>query len=119
MRWTHDPYNWPLNSPKGLGWHFDQTQLKTGATFYHGVLLRTTAGVPQYDRATALRLACHFILSRIPDQALDEVYQSLAESFCYESMLSASPRSSDRSYRSYEATTGPLLERQVFRVAED
>jgi hypothetical protein len=104
-------------SPNCFGWHVDQED--TGATFYHGVVLRTNAGIPQYDRNTLMRLACHFILSRLSNDGLQDAFQSLAENYYYETLLSKQPDKPTPTYKLYEANQGPRDARPVFRVAED
>ena len=100
-----------------FGWHVDQED--AGATFFHGVVLRTTAGIPQYDRNILMRLACHFILSRLSDDGLPDLFQSLAEDYYYQTLLSQQSDKPSRSYKLFEANQGPRDARPVFRVTED
>src|SRR6267143_1451729 len=65
------------------GWTFNWHQESPGARFTHSVLLRTTAGVRHYNKAVILKTVGHFLLSRMPDEALTEALEGLAETYTY------------------------------------
>jgi hypothetical protein len=66
-----------------------------------------------------MRLVCHFILSRLSDDGLQDAFQSLAESYYYQTLLAKQPDKPSHNYKLYEANQGPRDARPVFRVTED
>src|SRR2546425_1782139 len=67
----------------GGDWTLNWQQDSPGALFAHSVVLRTTAGLPDYDRAGLLRTMGHFLLSMMPDEGLTEAFEGLAETYVY------------------------------------
>src|SRR5260370_5709507 len=42
------------------------------AEFQHSMVVRTTAGPPQYDQSVFMRAVCHYLLTRMPDEGLPD-----------------------------------------------
>jgi hypothetical protein len=84
------------------------------------VLIRTTAGVPQYDRAVMLKTMGHLLLSRMPDEALTEALEGLAETYSYWQIRNqALPESSKPVSIISNAVNGISYTRPTFRVPEE
>jgi hypothetical protein len=84
------------------------------------VLIRTNAGVPQYDRAVMLKTVGHFLLSRMPDEALTEALEGLAETYTYWKIRNQPlPESSKPVSTVSNAISGASYTRTTFRVTED
>jgi hypothetical protein len=66
-----------------------------------------------------MKLACHFILSRLPDEAVVGVFESLAEDYSYQTKLSGQSSRALSADEVYPASEGSTYERPVFHVAED
>lgn len=107
-------------SVAGTGWTFNWHQESPGARFAHSVLLRTTAGVPHYDKAALLKTVGHFLLSRMPDEGLTEALEGLAETYTYWKIRSQElPESSHPVSTFYNAVDGSSYVRPTFRVTEE
>lgn len=118
-QWNPHLYDVSSQTPDCFTYVFDQQQPSSGATFFHAVRLKTTAGIPQYDENTLLRLACHFILSRLPDSELQDAFRSLAEEWHYASLLASTEAEPPKRYSSLRAIAGSRRERPVFHATED
>jgi len=113
----------PSNEPAAQaipGWTLRWQQDDPGARFTHSVLIRTTAGVPQYDRAVMLKTMGHLLLSRMPDEALTEALEGLAETYSYWQIRNqALPESSKPVSIISNAVNGISYTRPTFRVPEE
>jgi len=84
------------------------------------VLLRTTAGVPQYDKTALLKTVGHFLLSRMPDEGLTEALEGLAETYTYWKVRCQElPNSSHTVSSFYNAVNGSSYVRPAFRITEE
>jgi hypothetical protein len=116
--WNLSPSNEPEQA--GSGWILNWQQDHPGARFTHSVQLRTTAGVPHYDRAVMLKTVGHFLLSTMPDEALTEALEGLAETYTYWKIRNQElPESSRRVPTTRNAVKGASYIRPTFRVTED
>lgn len=108
-------------SVEGTDWRsLSWQQELPGARFAHSVSLRTSAGLPRYDRTVVLRTLGHFLLSVMPSEGLTEALEGLAETYNFwlggTKVLSESNRLTSSLY---EAAEGPSYERPTFHVAEE
>jgi len=116
--WNLCPSNEPAKAFSG--WTLNWQQDHPGARFTHSVVIRTTAGVRQYDRAVMLKTVGHFLLSTLPDEALTEALEGLAETYTYWKIRNQQlPQSSKPVSKISNAVRGASYTRPKFRVTED
>jgi hypothetical protein len=92
------------------------------AEFQHKLVVRTTAGPPQYDKSVFLRAVCCYLLTKLPDDGLPDVCRSIADAYEYYVQ-------SPRVLRPYEvhklkpspikAKAGRTYERPSFPIVEE
>jgi hypothetical protein len=113
---------WSLNQSgeqASSGWTLNWHQDYPGARFTHSVLIRTTAGVPKYDRTTMLKTVGHYLLSKMPDEALSEALEGLAETYTYWKIRTRELPSSKPVSNISNAINGISYTRPIFRVNQD
>jgi hypothetical protein len=117
--WNLSPSSEPA-ARTASGWTLNWQQDHPGARFTHSVVIRTNAGVPQYDRTVVLKTLGHFLLSRLPDEALAEALEGLAETYTYWTIRNQQlPESSKPASTIADAVQGASYTRPTFRVSED
>ena len=82
------------------------------------MVVRTTAGPPQYDQSVFMRAVCHYLLTKMPDEGLPDVCRSIADAYEYYLQPPRSLRSFDV-HRSVKAKSGRTYERPPFPIAEE
>jgi hypothetical protein len=118
-QWNRTPSSEAGIAVAGTDWTINWQQESPGAKFAHSVVLRTTAGVPQYSRAALLRTWGHYLLTRLPDEGLAEALEGLAETFTYWKIRTEELPSSHPVSNFYSAVYGSSYVRPTFRVTEE
>jgi hypothetical protein len=81
------------------------------------MFVRTTTGLPQYDRSVFLRAMCHYLLTKLPDDGLPDVCRSLVEA--YEYYLQPPKILRMPEHQAVKAKPGRIYERPPFPIAEE
>ena len=81
LQWSLSPVSGQTSSVVDSAPSMDWVEDTPGAWFQHRIFIKTTSGVPLWDRSAFVRMVCHIILDRIPEQGLPEVCRSLADSY--------------------------------------
>ena len=119
-QWNRTPSNEAGIAVAGTDWTINWQQESPGAKFAHSVVLRTTAGVPQYSRSAVLRTWGHYLLTRLPDEGLAEALENLAATYTYWCIRTKEfSESTQPVSRFYNAVKGSSYERPKFHVTED
>jgi hypothetical protein len=89
------------------------------ADYSHIVAFRPqqTAVTPENTRTIVLRLLCHMIVSRLPDEALGEASECLADMYLFYKAPPALPKPHD--VMSYPAKMGEFVERPPIQLEDD
>lgn len=119
-RWNRTRFAEGGISAAGTGYTFNWHEESPGARFHHSVLLRTTAGVPQYDETALLKTVGHFLLSKMPDEGIIEALEGLAETYTYWNIRTQELTESHPAVSSlHKAVQGSSYVRPTFRVSEE
>lgn len=114
MQWDPSPYN-QEQSEIAVNW-ISQT---TTTEFEHQIVVRTTAGPPRYDRFVVMRLLCHYLLMKLPEEGLPEVCRSMADAYDYYLRTPRLVSSQQLKRPSTKAKTSHRYERPSFPIVEE
>jgi hypothetical protein len=89
----------------------------SGAEYQHTMCVRTTTGLPQYDKSVFLRAMCHYLLTKLPDEGLPDVCRSIVEAYEYCLQPPKILRMPD--HQTVKAKAGRTYERPSFPIAEE
>jgi hypothetical protein len=90
------------------------------AEFQHTLVVRTTAGPPQYDKSVFLRAVCHFLLTKLPDDGLIDVCRSIVDAYEYYVQSPTVLRPYEvHKFQPVKAKAGRTYERPSFPIAEE
>lgn len=88
--------------------------------FEHHILVRTTAEPTRFDQQSIfLKVLCHYLLNKIPDEGLPEMCRSMAEVFDYYVRAPRLVKGHEAKQLSVKAKTGQKYERPAFPIAEE
>ena len=82
-RWNLDELTQPASSADQNACNITWQYGGTGAYAVHSVYFRPGAGSRTYDKGAILRLIGHILISRMPEAALSETCEALAETCDY------------------------------------
>ena len=87
----------------------------------HSLILKpTSAGLPNFDRATALRTFGHFLLSVVPVEGLPEAIEGLGDTYMYWlSRANEITETNEQRSTFYDAKQGSSYERPVFHATNE
>jgi hypothetical protein len=98
----------------------DWDQQTPGAQFQQRVVIGTTAGWQEYRQEIILRMVAHFLVNRLPGNALPEVCETMADIFEYHvsraNYLNAAQAPTQELIK---ANVGTIYERPAFGLAEE